>query len=317
MRGLCSGSYTVTATNEFGCSATQTFDLCCAGIELGTITNATPGGARGSVEYELLHDVPITRLTLNGSPISLNTNLNGLTNLAPGDYTISFETVPGCTAFAHFTISECEDLGPDTSETLPSTSSTCGTTVDVSMDDPLRFTYVWQDGDTRRYRSLNCGSEYSVTITDSRGCGSLTRNFTVCSESNPEIFDLEEFTVENEVITATGGITGNVILELPFDFDRIEYVSLDNAYGFLQNQNDQEVEFVDLQEDKFEIIQLHVGKSLLRFVKDGSCDKLGEIIILKCPSLFVIENLLIVGELGDISSVNLSYETPCRQGDAP
>ncbi|TXF83085.1 T9SS type A sorting domain-containing protein [Neolewinella aurantiaca] len=295
LQGLCSGSYTVTATNAYGCSATQTFNLCCAGIQLGTITNATPGGSRGSVEYELLADVQITRLTLNGNPININTNRNGIDNLEPGDYVVAFRTIPGCTATARFTIRECEDLGSDTSEMLPSTSSTCGTTVNVSMDDPLRFAYLWQDGNTNRQRSLSCGIDYSVTITDRLGCGEVVKSFIVCQSF--ENFDLNEY-ISSSQPASQGESDGQVTLRLPPEFTpytRFLMEIYDETTSMLVSSRNFPSSGTIILENLAE------GSHNLRFTSDNGCSITGTVNIPSCAANIdeddvILSNIRSIGE---------------------
>ncbi|TXF87543.1 T9SS type A sorting domain-containing protein [Neolewinella aurantiaca] len=274
LQGLCSGSYTVTATNAYGCSATQTFNLCCAGIQLGTITNAIPGGDRGSVEYELLHDMRIASLTLNGNEVNPSVNGNGITGLEPGSYVIAFQTVPGCTATARFTISECEDLGSDTFELLTSTSSSCGTTVNVGMDDPLRFTYQWQDGNTNRQRFLNCNVNYSVTITDNLGCGEFSKSYVVCKDFEP--LSLNNFIV-NSSPASSGESNGELTLDLPDHFT--EYTS-----SVQSNQNSQSLDYYIFNNGSIVIRGLQGGENSLTFTNDFGCSRIGSVIVPSCEN---------------------------------
>lgn len=171
---LTAGTYSVTATDINGCTATTTVtlnepdllvvniastDVLCFGANDGTATAQVTGGTE-DYNYSWSNNT-----TLNSSVIS---------NLPPGNYTINILDVNSCNATASFSITEPPLLETDTS-TLP---ATCYETSDgfasISATGGFgQYTYTWSDyGITSNSFNGFLRGTYYVTVTDENGCTS-------------------------------------------------------------------------------------------------------------------------------------------------
>jgi len=169
INGLAPGEYTVTATDENGCTAeatttvalapntltanaTSTDSDCTAGN--GT-ANATTAGGTGTITY----------LWTN------NETTQTITNLAPGEYTVTATDENGCTAESTTTVT----LAPNTlTVNATSTNSDCtadnGTANATASGGTGIITYLWTNNETTQTITNLAPGEYTVTATDENGC---------------------------------------------------------------------------------------------------------------------------------------------------
>ena len=173
-----SGTYTVTVTDANGCTKTSTSTLSnsyavslsttpvnvnCFGQLTGSISASPSGGV-----------APYNYSWSNG-----NTN-NAINNIAAGSYTITVTDANGCTATANNTITQPASALSGTSSI---TNATCfGTssgqvTLNISGGTPA-YAYAWSNGSSASSITNVSAGNYSVTVTDSRGC-TISVNATV------------------------------------------------------------------------------------------------------------------------------------------
>jgi len=173
--GVGPGTYSVTATDSAGCTATASvtttqatgpnmtltvFPFPCIG---SNIVITTTGGT-GVISY----------LWSNGSS-NVNQNL-----VRAGTYTVTATDSAGCSSTASITTTA--SAGP--SITLSSGLLNCfnlSITVDTSGGSGV-LNYLWNDGSTAMNRSFLTAGTYLVTVTDSAGC-SATDSITVTQPS--------------------------------------------------------------------------------------------------------------------------------------
>ncbi|MFN5887231.1 MAG: hypothetical protein ACK438_04615, partial [Flavobacteriales bacterium] len=166
---LAPGNYTVTVTDANGCTAsanvniteptilgasTTSTDVTCNGLNNGT-ANVTASG--GTAPYTYLWNNNATSATVS--------------NLAPGNYTVTVIDANGCTTSANATISQPSLL----TATTTSTNVTCngqnnGTATGIPAGGISPYTFLWSNNQTTTsITNLNPGN-YSVTITDANNC---------------------------------------------------------------------------------------------------------------------------------------------------
>jgi uncharacterized repeat protein (TIGR03803 family) len=167
--GLTAGSYTLTVTDNNGCTATtsvtitqpakgpvisissQTNILCFGGVG-----NATANAASGG-------DAPYT---YSWSPKG-GTNLMA-SNLSAGTYTITANDSIGCMATASVTITQPAALSIIKSSIL---LDTCEGTAKVTVSGGTTpYTYLWAGGQSIDSIGKLCNGIYCCTITDHNGC---------------------------------------------------------------------------------------------------------------------------------------------------
>lgn len=170
---LAAGTYTVTVTDDAGCTSSASFTLtapaavtingnpvnpACSNSSNGSIT-ATPTG--GTTPY-----------TYSWSPGGATTAT--LSGLAAGSYTVTVTDANGCTATRTFTLTT---PSPVAVSTTPTGASCYGTSTGSATASPSGgtpgYTYSWSPsgGTGATANNLSAGN-YTVTVTDSRGCTS-------------------------------------------------------------------------------------------------------------------------------------------------
>jgi gliding motility-associated-like protein len=166
---LLANTYTVTVTDNVGCSATisasvtqpatlsitQTHtDVLCNGGTDGTITTTTSGGTS-----------PYTYLWNDG-----NTNANR-TNLIIGTYTVTVTDNHNCTASVSATIAQPGLLSVSETHTDVSCfGGSNGTITTNAVGGTSPYTYLWNDGNTNANRTNLIIGTYTVTVTDNHSC---------------------------------------------------------------------------------------------------------------------------------------------------
>lgn len=168
---LAPGSYTVTITDNNGCTLQQTETINAStpvSILVNNLTNVLcNGNANGAINVSSSGGVtPYSYVWSNG--FTGNNNIN----LSAGIYTVSVSDAVGCSATISDTITEPPALSVITS---PSSITCMGQTTLLSPiygGGSLPYSYVWSNGATSA--SINVSpsitTTYTVTITDANGC---------------------------------------------------------------------------------------------------------------------------------------------------
>ncbi len=191
--GLAAGTYSVTAVDGNGCSATASYTVGqAAPISFGApvLVDATCAGNNGSITVTVNGATPTVNYTW--SPTLPNSATQ--TGLAAGTYAVTATDANGCSATASYTI------GQGASFTFGApviTNASCGgnnggivvTTVGASPT----VNYTWSNSlpNSATQTGLAAGT-YSVTAVDGNGC-SATASYTVGQGTS--------FTFGNPVIT--------------------------------------------------------------------------------------------------------------------
>jgi len=182
--GLCSGTYSVTVTDDLGITATASIaisqqteiytsisgtDILCYGGNEGTIDLEAGGGTPGYT-YLWSPDGQVTQ-DLNGVPA--------------GQYVVTVTDANQCTAINSIILYE----PPELTSVISGTDQLCTGdeigTVDIEVDGGTPpYTYFWQPTDetTQDIDSLPSG-DYTVLITDDNGC--TTTNSIIIDEPYP------------------------------------------------------------------------------------------------------------------------------------
>jgi hypothetical protein len=177
---LAAGTYTVTVTDTKGCIKSGSVTIIQPAAALSALITAQTnvncfGGLTGSAT-----------VTASGgtSPYSYSWSPSGGTSatataLAAGTYTVTVTDNKGCTTTATATITQPSAL----SALEVVTNSTCYLSNDGSigitvLGGTAPYSFLWSNGATTEDISSIYAGNYSVTITDVRGC-ILIKNYTV------------------------------------------------------------------------------------------------------------------------------------------
>ncbi len=165
LEALRAGSYTVTVTDEGGCTASATIRITnpqSIYVRQTEIVQPDCNGGTGSISVEALYGTaPYTYEWSNGDSGS------SLSNLEPDVYRLTVTDANGCTSTRSFTI---------TAPSQPSVSisgASCSTSLTAAVSGGAApYTYEWNTGETGSAIEIAEGGEYEVTVTDARGCSS-------------------------------------------------------------------------------------------------------------------------------------------------
>ncbi len=178
---LCANTYTVTVTDNNGCTVTGSYtvivnpavtasatgnDVSCNGVCDGDAT-VTPGGGTGAGTYTYLWSDGQTTLTATG--------------LCDGAYTVTVTDGDGCTATANITINENPAVTASVTGNDVSCNGVCDGDATVTPGGGTgagTYTYLWSNGQTTVTATALCDGAYTVTVTDGDGCTAIA-NVTI------------------------------------------------------------------------------------------------------------------------------------------
>lgn len=174
---LTQGNYTVTITDQNGCSAQAEFEIinyvgncvpdCDIEITNALIADENCGLGNGSID--------LTVFTSN-SPFTVqwsNTmQTTDISNLSAGEYTVNIEDAEGCTVSESYTVlNQTSGLNLSLNNL---TDETCGNgqgAIDVTVTGgALPYTYNWSNGENTQDIDLLSAGEYTLVLTDANGC---------------------------------------------------------------------------------------------------------------------------------------------------
>ncbi|MBL7778416.1 MAG: choice-of-anchor L domain-containing protein, partial [Chitinophagales bacterium] len=199
---LVAGTYTVTATDANGCTATATATIAQPAVLTvsNTATNIScNGGSNGAIT---------TTVTGGNSPYSYNWG-GGITTpnraaLATGTYTVTVTSTGGCTATASSTITQPTALNLSAVATPVSCNGGNNGSIDLTVSGGTgTYTYNWTGGVTTQDRSNLTAGSFTVTVTDANAC-TATASYSI---TQPAVLNIS-FTSVNPV--CNGGSTGSI-----------------------------------------------------------------------------------------------------------
>ena len=210
--GLPAGNYTVTVTDNNGCvssanvsvlqpSAALTATLVMTGVSCN-------GGSDGSINLTVSNGTsPFTFLWSNGASTE---DINGLT---AGTYTVSVTDANGCLANASGTVIQPSTLTGNIAVTNVSCFGGNTGSLNLTVNGgTLPYAFIWSNGAvTEDINNLSAGN-YTVTVTDSRGCALILNSAitqpasaptgSITSQTNVSVYGGNDGSV---TVTGSGG----------------------------------------------------------------------------------------------------------------
>lgn len=187
------GTYTVTATNSLGCSATQSTTITSNPVPVVAIAGATSVctgqtsilTASGGGTYKWSNAATTTAVTVGA-----------------GSYTVTATSTAGCSASKSMTITTSIPTA-----TVTGNTTVCGTAT-TSLTAYGGTTYKWSNDTITAKNTVSAGT-YTVTATNALGC-TATKTVTVLSNPLPVITITGASRVcvgQKTVLEASGGAT--------------------------------------------------------------------------------------------------------------
>jgi len=161
-----SGSATIVEPSAISISSSKT-DVACKGGNTGAITLTITGGT-GAYTYSWT------------GPSSYASTSKNITTLVVGSYTVTVTDANGCAKSAIIAIAEPAAILDATAVT---TNAKCKSSADGSINltpsgGTTPYTYLWSNASTSQNQTNLVAGNYSVTITDAKGCTSI-KSYTI------------------------------------------------------------------------------------------------------------------------------------------
>lgn len=191
------GTYTVTGSNQYGCSATKSVTVTQSTV------NATFVGNRyfchgQSTTLGVAGDATNTYQWFDG------TTTNTITVTSPGLYTVTVTNTDGCQSVLSTTMSEYTVTPPGITGSMTICEGQ-STTLCASGGS----SYVWDNGATQAIISVNTTGTYTVTSTNQYGC-TATNSATVIVNPIPTINILSQNSIcRGETVNMTAVSSAN------------------------------------------------------------------------------------------------------------
>lgn len=177
VEGLCSGSFTVTITDAFGCQliATETISQSEGpSLIISSTPEATYNGQNGTATVNVSGGSgPFSYYWSNGIQ-QLNTNnpFSTITNLSPGTYSVTVEDANQCISNSQVSVTSiCTGFSVATQTNNATCYGTSNGSITAMMSNGSSpFNFIWNNGVTSAVNGNLMAGTYSVTVTDANGC---------------------------------------------------------------------------------------------------------------------------------------------------
>lgn len=192
------GTYTVTVTDNLGCTASQSRTLTINSTPTVTISGTNticPGGsttltASGANSYQWA-TIGLTTSTVSVSPSVTTT------------YTVTGTNTNGCSSTATRVVS----LFPSVTPSITGTNSICSGTSTIFTASGGN-SYIWSNGSTTTSISITTAATYTVTVTSSNGCsGTASRILTVNQNPTATITGSNTFCAGSSTVLSSSSST--------------------------------------------------------------------------------------------------------------
>ena len=229
---LPDGTYSVTATDLNGCTATASVDISAPPELTADITGTGAncfGDANGSASVSATGGIP--PYTYQWSPNAGGATTPNLDSIPMGTYEVIVTDQNGCTTQVEIMIGQNLDLTLDLSSTPTDCPNSFNGTATVTPNGGLTpYTYLWNDSNAQTTPTAsNLGAaHYFVTVTDANGCVQLD---SVRVEGPTQPFS---FTAATTDVDCFGDTDGQAILTTTGGTPFYEY-SIDGGTTWIQS----------------------------------------------------------------------------------
>ena len=188
--GLSAGNYSLTVTDDNGCTTTCAFEIspptCNLSIDLTANNPVCFGAASGSIQLEITGAIGTTTFDWNVNTLD---GQQSPSNLSAGAYSVTVSDAAGCTAIAGVSLVNPPAIVLNCAQQSPVTTvgGENGAAVLNFQGGAPGYTIQWSGPESGNQTALSPGNillsgllagNYSVTITDATGC-SQTCSFEI------------------------------------------------------------------------------------------------------------------------------------------
>ena len=188
------GTYTVTATNANGCTATASGTLNVNPLPTVTVNNASA----------CVNDSAVLIATGNAASYVWSTTATGtaIVVYTAGTYTVTATGNDGCTAAA----SAIFTINPLPTPTVNNASVCTGNNAVLTATGGV--SYVWSNSSTTDTIHVDIAGTYTVTATDANGCSATAAGTVIVNPlPTPTVNDSTVCAGDPAILTATGGVS--------------------------------------------------------------------------------------------------------------
>ena len=194
------GTYSVTVTNNEGCSSSASVTIAQNPLPVATITENTTICQGQTATLSATYNSSYTYNWSNGS------NTSSISANTAGTYTVTVTNSNGCSNVLSTTLTVNEKPQVSISG---STSICAGELSQLTATADMPCSYVWSTGDTNSITSVGSSNTYRVTAYNEYGC-SNTASLAVTVHSLPIPYITGNTTIckgTSTTLTATGGVS--------------------------------------------------------------------------------------------------------------
>ncbi len=203
---LAAGNYSVLVTDHNLCTAATSVTINQPSILTANTINtpATCGNANGTASVTASGGTPgYTYIWSPGGG-----NLNNVTGLAGGNYTVTIKDANNCTTTAQTTIAQTPSVNLVVTGIAASCSNANGTATAIATGGTGILTYTWSSGaNTPSVTNLNGNTTYTVSASDALGC-SVSKSITIGNHPSPVL------SVTSNSIVCNGSATGSASVNI-------------------------------------------------------------------------------------------------------
>ncbi|MDG1333897.1 MAG: choice-of-anchor L domain-containing protein [Crocinitomicaceae bacterium] len=213
---VAAGTYTVTATDNVGCSVSLTSTIAnqtgTLGITSGIVTDENCQDGQGAIDIDVAGTGPFIYTWSSGQ------TTQDITGLTAGTYTVIVADGSGCQLTESYTVNDNASYtvtAAITEEFCTSTDGEIDLTV-IGAGAPISF--AWDNGATTEDLTGLVAGDYTVVITDGSGC-QFTETYTVTQGStglqlvNFQITDENCGNGDGEVDFGSGGTADDYYID--------------------------------------------------------------------------------------------------------
>ncbi|WP_420388274.1 PKD domain-containing protein [Roseivirga sp.] len=173
LSNLGPGTYSVTVTDDNGCTATTSVTINepdALSLSIASTNVLCNGEANGTIDLTVTGGTgPFTYSWSNGA------GTEDLTGLSANTYIVNVTDANGCIASTSVVISEPAVLSLSTSKTDVLCNGAATGDIDLSVSGgSVGYSYLWSNGATTQDLNNVVAGTYSVTVTDANGCTAST-----------------------------------------------------------------------------------------------------------------------------------------------